>query len=104
MVRGWRKTTRISLDDAISKFLGQGVKIFLITSISKDGTLMGPDYNMLDKATKYFGVNIIAAGGISSLEDLVNLRRIGVWGVVIGKALYEGVLKLREALEIRRER
>lgn len=103
MVRGWRDATRLSVDEAMVKFLGRGAKLFLITSITKDGTLMGPDYNTLARASNYLGVSIIAAGGVSSLEDLVTLRRIGVWGVVIGKALYEGVFNLREALEIGRE-
>ena len=103
MVRGWRDATRLSVDEAMVKFLSLGVKLFLITSITKDGTLMGPDYNTLAKASNYLGVSIIAAGGVSSLEDLVTLRRIGVWGVIIGKALYEGVFNLREALEIGRE-
>ena len=102
-VRGWRDATKISVDDAIVKFVDLGIKFFLITSITRDGTLTGPDLFMLTKTKNFIGVNIIAAGGVSSLRDLITLKRSGVWGVVIGKALYEGVFNLTEAIEIGRK-
>ena len=100
MVRGWRDATRINVDDAIVKFIDLGVKFFLMTSISRDGMLTGPDIFLLAKTKNFIGVNIIAAGGVSSLKDLITLKQIGVWGVVIGKALYEGLFNLKEAIEI----
>jgi phosphoribosylanthranilate isomerase len=71
-----------------------------MTSITKDGTLRGPDLNTLSKACEYSDVNIIAAGGVSSLNDLIMLKRIGAKGVVVGKALYEGFFTLKEALRV----
>lgn len=100
MVQGWRDATRLSVDEAIVKFVDLGVKFFLITSITRDGTLTGPDLFTLSKTKNFIGVNIIAAGGVSSLKDLITLKQIGVWGVVIGKALYEGLLNLKDAIEI----
>ncbi len=100
MVRGWRASTDLMVDEAISSFSSMGVKFFLVTSVAKDGTLTGPDLTMLSRIRGFQGIHIIAAGGISSLEDLVNLERIGVYGVVIGKALYEEKIRLRDALKI----
>jgi phosphoribosylformimino-5-aminoimidazole carboxamide ribotide isomerase len=67
-----------------------------------DGTLKGPDYVTLANLCKRSGINVIASGGIGSLGDVSNLRQIGVWGVVIGKALYEGLFNLKDALRIAR--
>jgi phosphoribosylformimino-5-aminoimidazole carboxamide ribotide isomerase len=104
MVKGWKATTKLSVGEAITKFSDFGVKIFLLTSIVKDGTLTSPDYNMLSEVHNYPGISIIAAGGVSSLRDVVMLKQIGVRGVVIGKALYEGKFQLREAVEIARDK
>jgi phosphoribosylformimino-5-aminoimidazole carboxamide ribotide isomerase len=98
MVEGWKTPTALSVREALEKFTALGVKTFLITSIAKDGMLSGPDAETLGEACRYPGVAIIAAGGIGGLNDLAVLKRIGVAGVVIGKALYEGRFTLKEAL------
>jgi len=100
MVRGWRTATKLGVGEAMERFLSLGVNLFLITSITRDGTLQGPDYSLLAEACKRSGVRVMAAGGVGSLEDLIALRGIGVWGVVIGKALYEGVFDLRKAVRV----
>jgi phosphoribosylformimino-5-aminoimidazole carboxamide ribotide isomerase len=99
MVEGWKIATALSMKEALEKFLALGVKVFLITSITKDGTLSGPDLDTLREA-QYSGVEVIAAGGIGGLNDLVALKRVGVEGAVIGKALYEGRFTLKEALKM----
>ena len=98
MVEGWKTATGLGMKEALEKFVALGVKAFLVTSITKDGTLSGPDLDALRAACQYSGVAIIAAGGIGGLDDLVALKRVGVEGAVIGKALYEGRFTLREAL------
>lgn len=100
MVEGWKTPVEFGIEKALQKFSILQVKTFLITSIAKDGTLKGPDLNTLIKARLYPGVNIIAAGGISTLNDLAILKQVGVEGVVVGKALYEGIFTLKEALKI----
>ena len=100
MIQGWKNTTSIGIDEAILKFLDFGVKFFLITSITKDGTLMGPDYEALTRASNHPRIKIIAAGGVSNIKEFTILKKIGVYGVVIGKALYEGVFNLSEVLKI----
>jgi len=99
MVEGWKTPTTFRMKEALEKFIALKVKTFLITSITKDGTLSGPDLDTLSEACQYPNVNIIAAGGISGLNDLTALKCIGVEGVVIGKALYEGKFTLKEALK-----
>jgi phosphoribosylformimino-5-aminoimidazole carboxamide ribotide isomerase len=89
----------VNVKKAMEKFTPLGVERFLITSIAKDGMLSGPDIHTLSEAVKFPSVKIIAAGGIGSMNDLVALKRVGVEGAVIGKALYEGRFTLREAIE-----
>ena len=103
MVKGWKTPTKMTVEKTITKFLGLGARLFLVTSIEKDGTLAGPDYRMLAMVCRWPEANVIAAGGIGKLDDLVMLRQIGVDGVVIGKALYEGRFNLGDALRVARE-
>jgi len=99
MVEGWKTPTTLGIREALEKFTELEVKTFLVTSITKDGTLSGPDLDTLSEACRYPNVKIIAAGGIGGLNDLVALKRVGVESAVIGKALYEGRFTLREALK-----
>lgn len=99
MVEGWKTATALSVNEALQKFVRLGVRTFLITSISQDGMLSGPDFATLKQACQNPNANIIAAGGISSIEDLASLKNIGVEGAVIGKALYEGRFTLKEAIQ-----
>jgi len=99
MVEGWKTATTLGMKEALEKFVALGVKAFLVTSITKDGTLSGPDLDTLREACQYPSVEVIAAGGIGGLNDLAALKRVGVEGAVIGKALYEGRFTLKEALK-----
>lgn len=99
MVEGWKTETASSVKEALQKFAGLGVKTFLVTSITKDGTLSGPDIDALREVCQYPSVEVFAAGGISNLNDLMMLKEIGVEGAVIGKALYEGRIILKEAFK-----
>jgi phosphoribosylformimino-5-aminoimidazole carboxamide ribotide isomerase len=103
MIDGWRKTVQFHVEDAIQRFLKLKIKTFLLTSVIRDGTLKGVSVNVVKKACAYEGVNVIAAGGVGSLKDLMLLKNVGVYGVVIGKALYEGAFSLKDALKIARE-
>jgi phosphoribosylformimino-5-aminoimidazole carboxamide ribotide isomerase len=99
MVEGWTSSTTFTLMSALEEYAKLGVQTFLITAITKDGTLSGPDLDTLNEACTFPGVNIIAAGGIGSLADLVALSHTGVKGAVVGKALYEGRFTLEQAIE-----
>lgn len=104
MIEGWKRAAELCVEDAIQMFLKLKIKTFLLTSVSRDGTLEGVSVDIVKKACTYKEAKVIAAGGIHSLRDLALLKSTGVYGVVIGKALYEGVFSLREALKIARER
>jgi phosphoribosylformimino-5-aminoimidazole carboxamide ribotide isomerase len=99
MVEGWKTATAMTVDDALEKYTTLGVHRFLITSISQDGMLSGPDLQTLSQAALYPNAKIVAAGGIGSMGDLAALKEIGVEGAVIGKALYEGRFTLKEAIQ-----
>ena len=103
MVKGWKIPTEFSVKEALEKFLQLQVSIFLLTSITMDGTLKGVDTDILSQACGYKNARIIAAGGVGSLKDISALRTIGVYGVIIGKALYEDAFTLKEALKVARE-
>jgi phosphoribosylformimino-5-aminoimidazole carboxamide ribotide isomerase len=90
--RGWKRTESEGVQSAFSRFSNYGFELFLLTAIELDGTLSGPDLNTLAKISKLRTkdkIKIIASGGISSYEDLLNLYKIGCDEVIIGRALYD---------------
>lgn len=98
---GWQKTSTLALEDAIVQFKNMGAKHFLITDISRDGLLTGPNTLLYKELqNKFPSLEIQVSGGISSLKDLENLRAIKAKGVIIGKALYENKFNLADALQI----
>ncbi|MFB3889787.1 MAG: 1-(5-phosphoribosyl)-5-[(5-phosphoribosylamino)methylideneamino]imidazole-4-carboxamide isomerase [Candidatus Bathyarchaeia archaeon] len=103
MVEGWTTSTTVSVLEALEEFANLGVKTFLVTSITRDGTLSGPDLDTLNEACRSSGVSVIAAGGIGSLADLAALSHTGVAGTVVGKALYEGRFTLEQAIKTVRQ-
>lgn len=98
MIDGWREGAGISLRDAAERFVNLGVSFLLVTSVQRDGSLTGPDIENLSKILD-LGANVIASGGVRNLEDVISLRDLGLYGVIVGRALYEGCLSLREALK-----
>lgn len=100
MKRGWTRTTVHSLEEALAAFLEIGVSTFLLTAISQDGRLAGPDFATLRDVVRTVDAEIFAAGGVTSLDDVARLNRVGVKGIVVGKALYEGRFKLEDALQL----
>lgn len=97
-IDGWRVETDTTVLEAMDYLSEIGFEWFLLTAIDRDGTLEGPDIAELASIYSRNDVNIIAAGGVSSVKDLSSLSRIGANAVVVGKALYEGRFSLREAI------
>lgn len=96
---GWQQTSEKDLHQVIARFIDLGLKHVLCTDIHCDGTLMGPNFALYRSITeRYPELAVQASGGVSQLEDLSQLREIGVNGVIIGKALYENRFTLSEAL------
>jgi len=96
LIHGWEAGTGLDIESALLHFSGLGVRRFLVTSVERDGTLEGPDLVTLRRITG--NARILAAGGIGSLDDLVDLMGTGVEAAIVGKALYEGCFTLPEAL------
>ena len=96
VINGWKESTGIELVEGIENFVRLGYSQFLITTVERDGTLHGPDLDSLQKSCSIKNVNVIASGGISSLEDIVNVKKCGAAGVILGKALYDGKISIEE--------
>ncbi len=100
VIHGWQKTTEIAVLDAISDFLDMGFTEFLLTNVSRDGTLEGPDLEFLEQACRLSDANVIASGGISNVNDVKDVKEKNAFGVILGKALYENKLSIEEAKKI----
>jgi len=99
-VNGWQQTTKISLIDAVNNFKKMGFSEYLSTSIVRDGTLQGPDLEPLKMVNEVDGVNLIVSGGISNIEDIIKVKELNPFGVILGKALYENQITIEEAKKI----
>ena len=97
-VSGWTDGSETSATDLLRLMMDAGVRTFLCTDISRDGTLAGPDYDLMRRLVAIAGNGVIAAGGIASIDHLRDLAYIGVGGAVIGRALYTGDIDLAEAV------
>ena len=100
VTHGWQKNTGLKLQDVTNEFVKDGFSEFLTTNVSKDGTLQGPDIISLKEVCQINGTNIIASGGISKLDDVQNVKKYNPYGVILGKALYEGLISIEEAKAI----
>ena len=100
VTHGWQKNTGVKLLNATNEFVSDGFSEFLTTNVSKDGTLEGPDIMSLEQVCQINGTNIIASGGISKLEDVYEIKKCNPYGVILGKALYEGLISIEEAKTI----
>jgi len=100
VVNGWQEKTETQLIDGMNKFLNLGFSDFLVTDVSKDGTMQGPDLEYLQKACSLKNANVIASGGISNIEDVKNVKDTNAFGVILGKSLYENKISIEEAKKI----
>ena len=96
--RGWEAATGRQLLDVASELAVPGVGAFVVTDISRDGMLVGPDLDGLCAVQRVTSVPVIASGGVRSLADVVALRDLGIAGVIVGKAIYEGRFRVDEAV------
>ncbi len=100
VIHGWQKETGIKLIDAMQEFLAMGFSEFLLTNISRDGTLEGPDLEFLEQACQLDNAHVIASGGISNIKDVQDVKQKNAFGVILGKALYENKISIEEAKQI----
>jgi len=99
-IRGWQLQTTLRTLEFAQSMIQLGVKRFIYTDISRDGTLTEPNFTATYELVSNLRVPVIAAGGISSINHLKVLQKLGVEGAIVGKALYTGDINLKQALNI----
>ncbi len=96
-INAWETKTNLSIINFINEFLPYNIKTVIVTDIARDGLLKGPSFNLYKKIKKQIPqIELIASGGISSINDIEKLNEMNIDGVIIGKALHEGKIKLNE--------
>ena len=99
-IKGWTEKSEKTAIDFCRELEALGVKTIISTDISKDGAMQGANHELYKTLSKEIGIQIIASGGVSSLEDVKRLREMELYGAIIGKAYYTGAISLAEAIEV----
>lgn len=99
-ISGWTEKSDFDAFSFCEKMEKIGVKTLICTDISKDGAMQGTNHSLYKELSEKFSVNITASGGVSSIEDVEKLRKLDIYGAIIGKAYYTGAIDLREAIEV----
>jgi phosphoribosylformimino-5-aminoimidazole carboxamide ribotide isomerase len=99
-VKGWVEVTELDAIDFAKEMQDAGTAGIIYTDISRDGMLTGPNIKAMAKMVESVDIPVIASGGVSKLDDITALNRIeNLWGVITGKALYSGAMKLEDAIK-----
>ena len=98
-ISGWRETSLVRVTSLASELYADGVQRFIYTDIARDGALKGPNIEELKEIQRMISCSLIASGGVSSMDDLVSLARLGIEGAIVGKALYTGDIDLTAAIQ-----
>ncbi|KAF5069772.1 1-(5-phosphoribosyl)-5-[(5-phosphoribosylamino)methylideneamino] imidazole-4-carboxamide isomerase [anaerobic digester metagenome] len=102
-VKGWTELSQESCFDFCEKLEKIGVKTIICTDISKDGLLAGTNLALYQQLSEKFSVDIVASGGVTDLADVERLQKMGLYGAILGKALYTGNIDLKMAIELTKE-
>ena len=95
VVKGWTESTTLTVFDLIDKYLAKGIQQYFCTDVNLDGLLQGPSIHLYKKIlNKFPSIDLIASGGVSTVDDIETLRQAGCSGVIIGKAIYENRISL----------
>lgn len=99
-IKGWLEKSEYSTDSFFEKMCSLGVKTIICTDISKDGAMKGTNRELYSELSKKFDIDIVASGGVSTLDDISALADMELYGAIIGKAYYIGAIDLKEAIKI----
>ena len=102
-IKGWIEKSEYTLDDFFMKMQMLGVKTVICTDISKDGAMRGTNLEMYKSLSEKYSVDIVASGGVSTLNDVEELAKMRIYGAIIGKAYYTGAINLSEAIKVAEE-
>lgn len=98
-IKGWVEKSEYTCFEFCEKMQDLGVKTLICTDISKDGAMKGTNRELYKELSQRFSIDITASGGVSSIDDIKALRKLDLYGAIIGKAYYIGAIDLKEALE-----
>lgn len=93
---GWINTSNQSIFDFINFYKNKGIETVTCTDISKDGMLEGPSFKLYSKIIDAYNINLVASGGVSEYDDILKLNDMGCYGIIIGKAIYENKISLKQ--------
>ena len=99
-IKGWTETSEENAMDFTAKMQSMGVKTMICTDISRDGAMRGANHDLYRELSERFDMNIIASGGVSSMEDVEKLAQLHIHGAIVGKAYYTGAIDLNKAIEV----
>ena len=101
-IKGWTEKTKLEAFAFCSQMADIGVRTLICTDISKDGAMQGANHELYRRLKEKLDLNIIASGGVSSMEDVRKLSKLDIHGAIIGKAYYTGAICLRDAIEVKK--
>ena len=99
-IKGWLEQSQLTLDAFLERMEALGIKNVICTDISRDGAMRGTNLELYRELSKKYRMDITASGGVSTMEDIRELRAMDLHGAIIGKAYYTGAIDLREAIEV----
>lgn len=99
---GWLEKSSVTCNDFCKSLQEMGIKTIICTDISKDGAMRGANHALYRDLSTQFSLQLIASGGVSSMEDVRALRQLDLYGAIVGKAYYTGAINLAEAIEVAR--
>ena len=102
-IKGWTETSELDCFDFCEELQALGVKTVICTDISKDGVMSGTNIELYERLSEKFDMDIVASGGISTLENVKTLTEMNMYGAILGKALYTGAIDLEKAIKIASE-
>ncbi len=103
-IKGWKELSEMTAEEAFDRLCDMGAESIICTDISKDGAMKGIDVKfyagLVEKYTKRYGCGIVSSGGVTSIDDIKALSNIGLEGIIVGRAIYDGRIELKEALDV----
>lgn len=99
-IRGWTEKSSLTAEDFFDKMQALGVATVICTDISRDGAMQGTNRALYQQLSKKYAIDLIASGGVSSMEDITALTAMGIHGAIVGKAYYIGAIDLHQAIEV----
>lgn len=101
-VKGWTEKSSLEAFDFCRRMENIGIRTLICTDISKDGAMQGPNHDLYNRLSAQLGMQIIASGGVSTLDDIQRLAQMNIHGAIVGKAYYTGAVDLAQAIEVAR--